>query len=110
MSENENPDSGAAVEFPSFVFVPCAAHVKDPADAIVEFRRVSDGRLALMVYSSLDQLKSCCGEQQPWLWTPTPVLEHLKQVQPYDFAVLDVVIPEEHRTIPGKPQPRHTTA
>ncbi|AXB43218.1 SAV_915 family protein [Amycolatopsis albispora] len=93
MISPEEPD-----ELPPFVFVPCATHVKDPADAVVEFRRVNDDRLALMVYSSLDQLRSCCGEQQPWLRIPTPVLEHLQDVQPFELVLLDVVIPPELRT------------
>ncbi|QUH03934.1 hypothetical protein HUO13_26740 [Saccharopolyspora erythraea] len=104
---NENNDQP---ELPAFVYLPCTTHVQDPADAVVEFRRVADDRLALMTYSSLDQLKSCCGDQQPWLGVPTSVLEHLHQAQPYDLVLVDVVIPEELRAVPQNPQPRHTTA
>lgn len=102
MSDQPAPDRP---ESPPFVYLPCTTHVQDPADAVIEFRRVTGDRLALMVYSSLDQLKSCCGEGQPWLAVPTPVLEHLGQVHPYELALLDVALPEEHRRepLPGQP-------
>ncbi|EHR61077.1 SAV_915 family protein [Saccharomonospora cyanea] len=91
-----------------FVYLPCATHVDDVADAIVEFRRLTDDRLALMAYTSLRQLTSCCGEQQPWLALPPSALEYLRQVQPFDLVLFDVVIPQEHRTIPPSSRPKHS--
>nr|WP_245901097.1 SAV_915 family protein [Prauserella shujinwangii] len=50
-----------------------------------------------MVYSALDRLHYCCGDDQPWMVVPTPVLEDIRQAQPYDLILLDVIIPPEHR-------------
>ncbi|PXY32825.1 hypothetical protein BAY60_08760 [Prauserella muralis] len=84
-------------EFPPVVYLPCATHTEDPADAVVELRRTRDGRMALMAYSALDRLKYCCGEQQPWMVVPTPTLQRIQQVQPFELVLLDVIIPPEHR-------------
>ncbi|UJW32047.1 hypothetical protein L3Q67_44005 [Saccharothrix sp. AJ9571] len=103
-------------EFPPVVYLPCEAHVQDPADAVVELRRTNDSRMALMAYSALDRLKSCCGEQQPWLLLPTKMLERIQRVQPFELVLLDVVIPPELRTTPPRKVTesgttvRHTTA
>ncbi|WP_324195087.1 SAV_915 family protein [Nocardia farcinica] len=34
-------------------------------------RRTRDGRIACLAYSALDRLLNCCGNNQPWMWTPT---------------------------------------
>jgi hypothetical protein len=84
-------------EFPPVVYLPCASHVSDPTESVVELRKTRDGRMALMAYSALDRLKYCCGDQQPWMVVPTPTLDKIQQVQPFDLLLLDVVIPPEHR-------------
>ena len=92
-------EAGAATqEFPPFVYLPCSEHVSKPEDAVLELRRSKDGRTALMVYSALDRLKYCCGTEQPWMVTPTEVLNELHKTQPFDLLLLDVIIPEEFRT------------
>lgn len=89
--------------FPPVVYLPCAGHVTDPADAVIELRQTRDGRMALMAYSALDRLKYCCGDQQPWLVIPTAHLDKIQQVQHFDLVLLDVIIPDEfrHGTAPG---------
>ncbi|MGC7095099.1 SAV_915 family protein [Amycolatopsis lurida] len=68
------------------------------------------GRLAIMAYSALDRLQSCCGEQKPWVVMPTPALARYRQVQEFHLILLDVAIPPEDRTSPDGPGPQHTTA
>lgn len=87
----------AVREFPPFVYIPCSEHITRPEDAVLELRRTRDGRTALLVYSALDRLKYCCGEQQPWIVMPTPILNDLHKTQPFDLLLLDVLIPEEFR-------------
>lgn len=88
-------------DFPPVVYLPCESHVEDPHDAVVQMRETRDGRMALLVYSALDRLHSCCGEQQPWLVMPTAELGKLQEARHFDLVVLDVVIPEEHRNAGG---------
>lgn len=33
-------------EFPPVVYLPCATHTEDPADAVAELRQTRDGRMA----------------------------------------------------------------
>lgn len=82
-------------DYPPVLYVPCARDVTDPDDLEVEYRTTRDGRLALLVYSALDRLHRCCGAGQPWFLMPTPKLQVLHEVRPFDLVLLDVVLPEE---------------
>ena len=62
---------------PPYLYLPCARAVSDPADAIVDLRYLSDGRIALLGYTALDRLLSCCGR--------------------WDVLLLDIEIPENER-------------
>ncbi|GAA5117926.1 SAV_915 family protein [Haloechinothrix salitolerans] len=98
-SDLEQPTAGTPVrEFPPFVYLPCSEHVSNPEDAVLELRQTRDGRTALLVYSALDRLKTCCGDQQPWMIMPTELLNKLYQTQPFDLLLLDVIVPEEFRS------------
>lgn len=95
---NANPSaSGLPAGFPPVVYVPCAEHVQDVADARPLMQRTRDGRLALMVYSALDRLHDGCGPNHPWFVVSTPALEAVHRTQQYDLILLDILVPEEHR-------------
>ncbi len=98
----EQPAVSTAVrELPPFVYLPCSEHVANPEDAVLELRQTRDGRTALLVYSALDRLKTCCGDQQPWMILPTELLNKLYRAQPFDLLLLDVIVPEEFRSGDG---------
>ncbi|HET8929448.1 MAG TPA: SAV_915 family protein [Acidimicrobiales bacterium] len=82
---------------PPYLYLPCAQAVSDPADAVVDLRYLSDGRMALLAYTALDRLASCCGDMQPWLVVPAQLLPRLRQVYSWDVLVLDMEIPEHER-------------
>lgn len=65
--------------------------------AEVELRRTNDGRTALLAYTALDRLHTCCGPHQPWALMPTDRLGEIEQTQPYDVIYLDMAVPEELR-------------
>jgi len=52
--------------FPPVGYVPCEQSGSGDEDLRIDLRRTGDGRSALLVYSALDRLVSCCGEYQPW--------------------------------------------
>jgi hypothetical protein len=63
----------------------------------VDLRPTRDGRLALLVYSALDRLLDCCGDEQPWVVMPTGNLEKVRVETEFELILLDVVIPDEFR-------------
>lgn len=100
MTSPEEPGSGSQPipeDFPPVVYLPCVEPVPDPAQARVAMRTTRDGRIALLAYSALDRLHTCCGRNQPWITMPTVGLDALQQAQPFQLLLLDVVIPEEQR-------------
>lgn len=83
--------------FPPVVYLPVLAEVQRIEDAEIMLRRTRDGRIACLAYSALDRLHDCCGDDQPWMWTPTVALDALQEVRPFDLLLLDLYIPEEIR-------------
>ncbi|SFB46021.1 hypothetical protein SAMN05216266_112135 [Amycolatopsis marina] len=106
----ENAEVEISRKLPPVIYLPCTEHVRNPEDAVIEYHSTKDGRVAVLVYSALDRLEFCCGTDQPWLVAPTTMLTPMRQAAAFDLVLLDVVVPEEHRTTLRSPQPRHTTA
>lgn len=74
---------------PPMLYVP----VRNPAvrkEMVIDFLRLSDGRIALAAYTALDRLVRGCGERQPWAMIPTSALGEIDKYQPYDVVLLDV--------------------
>lgn len=89
------------VDYPPILYIPCLEHVTDPDEIQVEYRTTRDGRTAILVYSALDRLHRARGADQPWFIFPTARLQDLHDVRAFDLVLLDVVVPEEHRTVPA---------
>lgn len=83
--------------YPPVLYLPCTEHVQDPRDLVVRYQTTADGRRALLVYSALDRLQTCCGTDQPWFMLPTERLEALHQLDPFDLVLMDLVVPEGSR-------------
>ena len=62
-----------------------------------EVRHLSDGRRALLAYTALDRLVSCCGQRQPWSLVAAARLEAVHDEQPFDVVALDIEIPVSMR-------------
>ncbi len=88
---------GLPKDYPPFLYIPCLEHVTDAAEAQAQYRPTKDGRTALIVYSALDRLHACCGDDQPWFGLPTHHLQMLYDVAPFDVVYTDVYVPEERR-------------
>lgn len=61
----------------------------------MEMRTLPDGRLALMVYTSLQQLTNCCGPKQPWIALDDRGLSEVQALTGYNLVMVDVRIPSE---------------
>jgi hypothetical protein len=87
---------------PPMLYLPCDGFRSVDEELLVDFRRMRDGRLALLAYTALDRLVNCCGQDQPWVVAPVSALDELDRHQPYDVILLDVEIPTALRRKPGE--------
>lgn len=94
--------SAETVCFPPVVYVPCSLLAAGDDSLTVDLRPTLDGRLALLVYSALDRLVSCCGDKQPWAVMPTVNLEKIRTETNFELLLLDVEIPVEFRRRDGE--------
>jgi hypothetical protein len=85
------------IPFPPVVYVPCSPVSAGDDSLNVDLRPTRDGRLALLVYSALDRLVTCCGAEQPWVVMPTANVEKVRGETDFELILLDVEIPEEFR-------------
>ncbi len=84
-------------DYPPFLYIPCLENVTDAGQAQALYRETKDGRAALLVYSALDRLRACCGDEQPWFGLPTQHLQMLHDVRPFDVVYTDMYVPTERR-------------
>lgn len=61
--------------------------------------RLADGRVALLAYTALDRLLTCCGMDQPWVLMFADDLADVRETKPFDIKLLDVEVPLEFRTM-----------
>lgn len=64
---------------------------------VLDVRELTDGRVALPVYSSLERLISCCGHSQPWVPFRSAQLPELARGGGFEVVVLDAAVPPELR-------------
>jgi hypothetical protein len=77
------------VEPTPVVYIPCGEHVATPAQARPLLKRTDDGRLLMLVYSTVDKLEAGWGAGHPWLAWPTESLDALRESQRVEFVALD---------------------
>lgn len=85
------------ITFPPVVYVPCSPLTPGDEELSVDLRQTREGKLALLAYSALDRLVTCCGEQQPWVVLPTANLEKIREKTEFELILLDIDIPDEFR-------------
>lgn len=61
--------------------------------SLLEMRTLTDGRLALPAYTSLERLTSCCGPQQPWIAIDAHGLRETENDTGYEVVLLDAAMP-----------------
>jgi hypothetical protein len=50
------------------LYLPCDGFRSVDEELSVDFRRMRDGRLALLAYTALDRLVNCCGQDHRGWW------------------------------------------
>lgn len=89
--------NGSSETYRDMVFVPSEPVDARTGQARLQLRRVRDGRLALLAYTSLDLLVAGCGESQGWIAAPVEQLEQLQPMAGFDVIALDVDLPDDWR-------------
>ncbi|MEV0088467.1 SAV_915 family protein [Saccharopolyspora sp. NPDC050642] len=82
---------------PERLHVPVQRVAADRSEAGVALRRLPDGRLALLVYSSAELLAECCGEHQSWIAIRTGDLHEVRHRCAADLVIWDAPLPAELR-------------
>lgn len=82
---------------PNALFLPTAKKPKNFGSVEIELRKTTDGKMALVAFSSVQRLVECCGPHQPWALVKSEHLGKVYQAQPYDMILLDSDLPEELR-------------
>jgi type III secretion system (T3SS) SseB-like protein len=86
---------------PPMLYLPVADCADGRDELSIDFRRMRDGRTALVAYTALDRLVDGCGPAQPWVLLPTADLTAIEERSPYDVILLDVAIPDHMRRTAG---------
>lgn len=89
-------DPDESYHLPAEIFVPARPGAAS-SGAILEVRELTDGRLAMAVYSSMERLIACCGGCQPWLAFGSDQLPALQRGGGFDVVVVDVDVPQDLR-------------
>jgi hypothetical protein len=91
-----------------WVFVPSQRVAAHNDRAWPELRRLTDGRLVLLAYTSLPELVAACGRNQPWIGVPATWLERMREQCGFAAVALNVPLAKEHQhrpdDWPGKPE------
>lgn len=83
------------------VFIPTNAVDSIKGRAELQLREMKDGRMAVLVYTSLDLLVAGCGAQQPWIASPVDELESLQPLAGFDVIAVNVGLPDGWRVAAG---------
>ncbi|RMI13321.1 SAV_915 family protein [Cellulomonas triticagri] len=91
------PDAPGNRQVPPVLYVPCETATTSDGEARLSLRTTRDGRIALLAYTALDRLVTCCGPDQPWVLVPTDRMDDIARTQQFDVVYLDLMVPEVHR-------------
>ncbi len=78
-------------------YVPSLPIGRDDDEATLELRETVDGDLALLVFSSQDELVEHCGHRQPWIGVPRASVDELRSRSGADVVVWDTALNTEQR-------------
>ncbi|TKG73194.1 MULTISPECIES: SAV_915 family protein [Prauserella] len=79
------------------VYLPSERVRQGDAEATVELRRLEDGRLVVLAYTSVEALVEGCGERQPWLSVRSEYLEQIVSGSGATEVLWNAVLPDEQR-------------
>ena len=96
-SEAQTTGDHAPEDTEALVYVPCTARDSGRSEIQIALKPLEDGRLAMLVFTSLDLLVTGCGEQQPWVALPESALEDTFRSSAADVVAVDAGLTAEQR-------------
>ncbi|MQA86715.1 MAG: hypothetical protein GEV03_19300 [Streptosporangiales bacterium] len=93
---------GGIRERSSVAYIPSRRVRRGDAEAMLELRNTEDGRVAMLAFSSLEQLVDGCGEAQPWVAVPIDRIEEMQRLSGADLVLWNVELSSELRHPAGK--------
>lgn len=91
--KSEEPGVQPAQSKPT-VFIPAASEPDEYGHAEIQLRRTDEGELALPVFTSVENLVTCCGEDQAWVAFSPLSLSDLLAATGADGIAQDVELPQ----------------
>ncbi|MEB3371931.1 SAV_915 family protein [Saccharopolyspora mangrovi] len=86
-------------EEPEPVYLPLEKPLtSSDADATISMRELEDGRVAILVYTSLESLVVHCGDLQPWASVLPDQLGDIQARSGADMVAWDEPLPPEQRS------------
>ncbi len=83
---------------PSVVYLPCQRPMRSgERDSTLQLRRTDQGEFALPVFTSVDNLVTCCGEQQAWISINTTDLDGIAAQAGADGIAVDTPMPGDEQ-------------
>lgn len=82
---------------PALLFVPTAARRGAAQDVELALKPLVDGRLAMLLFTSLDSLVAGCGPAQPWVALPEAAVEDAFRLSPAEVVMVDVALAADQR-------------
>lgn len=79
------------------VYLPSERVHHGDEEATVELRRLEDGRLVVLAYTSLESLVEGCGERQPWLSVRSDYLQQIVADSGATEVLWNAVLPDDQR-------------
>jgi hypothetical protein len=95
--ESDSPPRPDSDDESSLVYLPSQPVRRGDREAVLELRHVEDGSLALLAFSSLEDLVAGCGEHQPWVAVSAEHLPELQRLSGAEHVLWDAELPEPLR-------------
>jgi hypothetical protein len=81
----------------ALLFVACTLPVPGTEEVALALKPLEDGRLAMLVFTSLDSLVAGCGDEQPWVALTEARIEDAFQRSAADVVAIDAGLTTEQR-------------
>jgi hypothetical protein len=85
----EQPAAPGRQGFPPVVYAPTTTTPGEDGTARLEMLQLTDGRVALFVYSAVDRLQTAWGGNAPWVLLSVEHLQRAHEAVPFDLLLLD---------------------
>ncbi|WP_338601547.1 SAV_915 family protein [Saccharopolyspora sp. SCSIO 74807] len=84
-------------QLPETVYLPSERVTDRNAEVTLELRATGQGQIAMLAFTSLEELVAGCGNAQPWVSVRGHQVDELRSLSGADVVVWDSALPYEER-------------